>query len=584
MVARVVLALLVLAGAARADVEYALDLAGRADHRVEVEMIVRSAPAPLELAMPVWTPGAYEVRTWGRNVTPGQAVTAGGQALVVRRTGPSGFVVEGHPAGAEVRLRYGVFANLLSDDGSQVDREHVYLNGTSIFLAARGAERTLHRVRLEAPEGWRVHTPLEEAPGGALVALGYEALIDAPIEIGRAAFGEIAAAGRTYRVVIDGAEEVPPRLLRDLGALAEAEARLVGPPPYKRYLLLLHLSDGARRYQALEHAAAASVIAPPRCLKRDTSYEELLYVAAHELYHTWNARKLRPRELWPYDFSRAVPARSLWITEGLTEYAAHRAMLGAGLWTRAQYLERLSREATRAVRAARQGLSLEEAAELAWHGPDETGDDPDAYYARGHLVALALDAALRANSDGKQTLDGLVRGLIARADRQGGVLAVDTTLLAAAAAAAAGAEVGQAVSNWTQKPHEPSRLTGAVAGLGLELAFRQVPVKVGLDIELGDEASRPRVTRVLPGGPAESSGVRAGDRLLTLDGLALPRRLGDLLATRTPGALLDAELLRGRRRLRAQLRLEVELDWNAELREAPAAPRTALLRDAWLSP
>ena len=155
-----------------------------------------------------------------------------------------------------------------------------------------------------APSGWRVASALDETPGGALEARGYEALIDAPIEVGRFAEAERRAAGRTYRVVLDGAPEVPPSLLRDLAAVAEAEAKLAGPPPYKRYLLIIHLADGIGRIAALEHAASTSVLVPARALSGGEPYDELLYVIAHELFHVIQ---------FSYLPSGAIPR---WVAEG----------------------------------------------------------------------------------------------------------------------------------------------------------------------------------------------------------------------------------------------------------------------------
>src|SRR5439155_14849568 len=127
-----------------------------------------------------------------------------------------------------VRVRYRVYAALISDDASQIDASHAYLNGTSIFLAARGSERSLHQVSVAAlPAGWRAATALDETAAG-WEAVGYEALIDAPIELGRFVSTDVQAAGRTYRIAVDGASEIPHELGRDVAAIADAEAKLVG--------------------------------------------------------------------------------------------------------------------------------------------------------------------------------------------------------------------------------------------------------------------------------------------------------------------------------------------------------------------
>ncbi|HEX8952814.1 MAG TPA: hypothetical protein VF945_13255, partial [Polyangia bacterium] len=290
-VARAVAALALLALAAttaRAQVSYRVSLDERAQHRATVEMTVRAAAAPIELWMPVWTPGAYELRTWGRNVTPLAAVDADGHALAITRTGASTFRVDGS---GTVRVRYRVWAGKLSDDGSHVDAGHALLNGSSLLLAVRGQERALHELRIALPPGWRAASALDE-DGAGWAATSYEAIIDAPIECGRFADATARAAGRSYRIVVDGAAAVPPRLVADVARLAEAEAHLAGAPPYRRYVVAIHLSDEAGRVAALEHAASTSIIVPRKSLADADAYDELVYVVAHELFHAWNARRL----------------------------------------------------------------------------------------------------------------------------------------------------------------------------------------------------------------------------------------------------------------------------------------------------
>ncbi len=569
--------------AARADVEYHIDLSERAANRAIVDMTVRAAATPLELSMPVWTPGAYEVRTWGRNVSTGTAESRG-KPLTFRRTGPSTFRVEGHTAGAEVHLRYRVYAPQLSDDGTQIDAGHAYLNGTSLFLVARGAERAFHHVSVAVPPGWRLATALDEAPSGDLEALGYEALIDAPIEVGRFVDAEVRANGRPYRIVVDGASELPAFLVKDVAAIAEAEARLVGPPPYKRYLLMIHLADGIGRIAALEHGASTSVVVPHRSLAGPSSeaYDELLYVVAHELFHAWNARRLRPAELVPYDLSRPSPARSLWITEGVTEYYAHRAMLQSGRWTRARYLERLGEEATRALLAARRGLTVEEDAELAWQPPDEAGMDPDAYYARGHLVSLALDASIRGASDGTHSLDDVIKALLAAADRAGGVLPLDGDVLARYVTPLANAQIAARIATWTRAPDEIGHMDDALAALGLKLSVDEAAPRTIAGFAAETDTAGLRVVNVLPDGPAFHAGLRAGDRILNLDGSAPTRRWAEAIAARPAGTLIAVEAVRAARHLQLAIQLGLQRQTSCRLIEAPVPPRVALRRDAWL--
>jgi predicted metalloprotease with PDZ domain len=543
-------------------------------------MTVTAAAGALDLWMPAWTPGAYELRSWGRNVTPLSAVDGEGRPLRFFRVGPSRFRVEG--ANGTVRLRYRVYAARLSDDGSHIDGSHALVNGSSLFLAVAGQEKGLHQVRIALPSGWRAATALEEDVAG-WQAIGYEQLIDAPIECGRFAEASARAAGRGYRIVVDGAATVPQRLADDVARIAEAEAQLAGAPPYRRYLAIVHLVDEAGRVAALEHAASTSILVPRRSLVDGDRYDELTYVVAHELFHAWNAKRLRPAELVPYDLSRAQPSRALWIAEGLTEYFAHRAMVRAGRWSRADYLRHVGDEATRAVEAERGGTTLEDAAELAWQPPDDGAEDWDSYYARGHLVALALDAAMFAQSGGRHRLDEALRALLAAADAAGGVLPVDTATLARAIDALVPG-VGKKALGWARSADEMAQLGEPLAAVGLSLSIARTKPHTVAGFAAERDGGSLRVVAVGEDGPAALAGLRGGDRIVTLDGAPPPVRWPDIVAKKAPGATLVLGVVRGTRALELHLTLAAETDVVCKLTPTAATPAVTRLRESFLAP
>jgi predicted metalloprotease with PDZ domain len=361
----------------------------------------------------------------------------------------------------------------------------------------------------------------------------------------------------------------------------------VGPAPYSRYLFLIHLSDAPGRMVALEHAASTSAIVPSRSLEQREAFDDLLYVVAHELFHAWNARRLRPIELEPYDFLRPRPSRALWIIEGLTEYYAHRAMLRAGLWSRARYLDQVAQEAARASLSARRGLSVEEAAELAFSVPDEAVLDPDAYYAEGHLLALALDAAIRVATAGTRTLDHVVRALLLAADRAGGRLAVDTARLGAAVAEVAGSQVAARLRAWADAPFGfagPSGLEAALEHIGLQLDTEEGPARTAPGFSAELDPAGLEVLRVNPASSAGRAGLQPGDRIAALDGHRPEVGWADQLAARAPGASVVLDVMRADRPLRLHLELEGVRPLSCRLAARAATPAISRLREALLGP
>ncbi|MDB4967994.1 MAG: peptidase domain protein [Myxococcales bacterium] len=560
---------------------YRVSLDERALHRATVEMTVTGAPASLELWMPAWTPGAYELRSWGRNVTPLDASDGNGRPLRFARTDASHFRVDGG-AGGIVKLRYRVYAAQLTDDGSHIDGGHALLNGSSLFLAVHGQELGLHEVRVLLPPGWRAATALEEDAGGWQTT-SFEALIDAPIECGRFADATAHAAGRTYRIAVDGAAAVPQRFVDDVAKLADAEAHLAGAPPYRRYVVLIHLSDEIGRVAALEHAASTSILVPRRSLTDADAYDELVYVVAHELFHAWNARRLRPAELIPYDLLHVQPSRALWITEGLTEYFAHRAMLRSGRWTRATYLAHVGDEAQRAVIASRHGGSVEDAAAATWQPPDDAEEDLDAYYARGHLVALAVDAAIHVATDGSHGLAEVLRAQLGAADAAGGVLPVDTDRLARAIDTVAPG-VGAKLIAWARTSDETTLLSDSLSAIGLKLDVAIAPPRTVAGFAAEREGALLRVSAIADGGPASLAGLKPGDKITHFDGALPPPRWPELIVKKPAGATLTLTVLRGARPLELHLTLAAERDVVCKLVPTPATPAVTKLRDAFLTP
>jgi predicted metalloprotease with PDZ domain len=440
-----------------------------------------------------------------------------------------------------------------------------------------------HEVRVALPHGWRAASALEE-DGSGWWAASYEELVDAPIECSKFADAIARAAGRSYRIVVDGVSTVPARFVEDVARIAEAEVHIAGTPPYRRYVMFVHLSDEAGRIAALEHAASTSIIVPKKSFSDADAYDELTYVVAHELFHAWNAKLLRPTELVPYDFMKPQRARSLWITEGLTEYFAHRAMLRSGRWNRAAYLQHVGDEAARAAEAAARSISVEDAAEMTWQPPDDAADDWDAYYARGHLIALALDATMRVRSDGKHGLDELVHNAVAAAERSSNITRLGTRILAEAVDGLLPAlGIGAAMEKWVAGPNESKdvRVALATIGLALECMTKEL-VAAGFSAER--EGSGLRVVAVGDGGPADLAGLKPGDRIVTIDGAPPAARWPERIARGAVGDKLALGVTRAQQRLELHVTLESEPDTTCKLTQAPATPAVTKLRDALLSP
>jgi predicted metalloprotease with PDZ domain len=392
---------------------YRLSMPEPHTHLFHLEAEIDGAGAEVELLFPVWTPGSYLVREFARHVEAVAASDGDGRALPVERLDKHRFRISAAGAGRAV-LRYRVYANELTVRTCHLDGTHGFVNGAAVFPIVRGREAEPHRVEVVPPPGWSVATALEGGPT-AFTARDYDELADSPLEIGTHRVVRFTALGKPHEIAIWGRGEVDEaRLATDAGKVVEAFAALMGGLPYDRYLFIVHLAD--KRRGGLEHARSSTLHVARTGFYPPEAYEETLGLLAHELFHAWNVKRLRPAALVPLDYSREQYTRLLWWFEGATSYYENVALARAGLLAPKHWLKRLGQALTALERTpGARKTSAEEASFLAWvklYRQDENSvNSAVSYYLKGELVCLALDLELRRAGS---SLDAVLRRLYAQ--------------------------------------------------------------------------------------------------------------------------------------------------------------------------
>ena len=523
-------------------------------HLLEVEAHLDRPGAAPELALPVWTPGSYLVREYARHLEGVRAEDGRGHPLRVHRLDKQRFRVDA--AGADrIVVRYRVYANELTVRTCHVDGTHAYLNGAAVFLYAPGREHEPHGLEVVPPEGWRVATALQGGPT-VFTARDYDELADSPVEIGTHRTVRFTALGRPHEIALWGRGNLDEgRLAEDARQIVETLGQLMGGLPYERYLFIVHLTD--RRRGGLEHARSTTLNVHRLGFFPREVYEDTLGLLAHEFFHLWNVKRLRPAALVPYDYAREQYTRLLWWFEGVTSYYEGLALVRAGIREPRRWLRALGQSLTSLARtpgAAK--MSLEEASFLAWvkhYRPDEnTANSATSYYLKGELVALALDLALRGAGG---SLDDLLRDLYARHAERG----LPEDGVERAVAGVLGEAEARRFFDRFVRGTEPLAL--GLDAVGLRLHRR---VSQGLDDKGGTpprpEEGRPPagwlgaelpagpklvVKSVLEGSPAARAGLYAEDEIVAEDGFRVDRvSLWDRLQERGPGGTLRLTVFR----------------------------------------
>ena len=414
---------------------YRLRMTQPASHlfEVEVEVETPAGAESVEFQMPRWSPGRYSVYDFAKNV---QEVAAGTVCpppatcevmpmRVTRLDSQTWRVGTTDPAGVPIRrfrFFYKVFADDLSGTFSQLDSRHANLNGGSVFMYVVGHKQDAVTLRIEPPSGWRVVHGHAEAGGAEREwrFANYDLMIDTPAEMGPDwTVDEFKVDGKTYRVVLHAAGGDGGRrgdLARDLERIVRAETAMWGAPEFAAYTFIFHFDAGLQRGDGMEHLNSTQVITRGALSDR-AAYDAAVDTAAHEFFHVWNVKRLRPVELGPWDFTRPVATRSLWIAEGVTNYYGHLMQRRAGVWDDARLYRELAAEiavienapGARHISAEESSLIAPFIDRAAHYQRTNLAQTAYSYYDKGETLGLTLDLLIRGRTRGAKSLDDVLR-------------------------------------------------------------------------------------------------------------------------------------------------------------------------------
>ncbi len=397
-------------------------------HLFEVRLRVENPdPHGQVFTLPAWIPGSYVIRDYARHVV---SIRAEGDGHDIELTKLDKSSWQAAATSGPITVTMEIYAYELSVRGAHLDTTHAAFNGACVFLEVVGQEDRACEVTIEPPpkgigRDWRVATSMRRKDAerygfGTYVAADYDELIDHPVEIGDLQIGEFEAGGIPHAIAIRGhARADMARICHDLTTLCEEHQKLLGvPKDLDRYLFLLFVLPEA--YGGLEHRWSSSLA----CSRGDlpvrgesgtrSAYRKFLRLCSHEYFHLWNVKRMKPARFTPYDLSAESHTGLLWVFEGITSYYDTFALVRAGLVTREIYLEMVARTITRVIRSrGRFRQSLEDSSFDAWtkfYKPDTNASNATiSYYAKGALVALALDLTIRRDTDSKYSLDSVMR-------------------------------------------------------------------------------------------------------------------------------------------------------------------------------
>jgi len=372
--------------------------------------------AAIDLMMAVWSPGFYRVENYATRVQDVSARTPAGRTLDVSQPRPNRWRIQTSGAPAVV-VSYRVRCAQRSVTTNWVSPDLAVLNGAPTFMTLVDARRRPHEVRLQLPSSLkRAMTALDPAPGGRpnhFRAADFDTLVDSPIIAGALDVHEFDVAGRRHYLVDagDAGQFEGKRAAADLRKIVEEARRLWGFLPYKKYLFLNVFRQGGG---GLEHKDSTLLTANAARAATGAGYRSWLSFVAHEYFHAFNVKRLRPIELGPFDYEKEPRTNSLWISEGFTSYYAGLLLARAGIDSLTEFLSAMSAPIRQLQQApGRLAQTLEESSWNVWNNSmSGVNTDPKtavSYYVKGEVVGFLLDARIRRATGGAKSLDDVMR-------------------------------------------------------------------------------------------------------------------------------------------------------------------------------
>ena len=535
-------------------------------------------PAGQCFALPAWIPGSYLIRDFARHIVAIRAESEG-KPVSLNKLDKHTWQARPLAVGRPLSVTCEIHAWDLSVRGAHLDATHAFFNGTSVFLRAIGQEDAPCLVDIQPPEGrsfasWRVATALEPARGepgaakrhgfGVYRAACYDELIDHPVEMGAFTLARFVACGVTHDIAITGRHDCDvERLTADLKRICAWQIRFFGEPaPMKRYVFLVTaVGEG---YGGLEHRASTALL----CSRNDLPYRGMrgvpegyrtfLGLCSHEYFHTWNVKRIKPAAFVPYDFDRENYTTQLWAFEGITSYYDDLALLRSGVIDRNDWLELLAKTISNVQRTpGRSRQSLAESSFDAWskfYRPDEnTPNVVVSYYAKGALVALALDLVLRSKTANRVSLDDVMQRLWQRYGMTN--IGTPEDAVRQIAEECANLDLSRFFADYVNGTRElPLKKLLAAFGITLESENAKIP---SLGVKTASENGEVKLVTVFDGGAAQHAGLASGDILLAINGLRVaPTNLDKLLGRLQAGDAINIHAFRRDELIECRLRLD----------------------------
>ena len=532
------LVLLVFATSSEATIQYNVSLEHPEQHLFHVTMTIPDVKGVVTVQMAAWN-ALYQIRDFSAHVQQLEAF-AGAEKAAIEKLDKQTWRIQGS---GTITVRYATYWDEIGPFGTQLNAEHAFINPAMIllYIPDRRAENVVLSIP-NPPENWRAASATGiESPGGARTfffkAATYDDFADGPIEIGNFQEFDLPGVSPRVTVLVHGEKWRRKLIEEDLKRICEYETKLMEGAPFEHYTFLLHIGKGAGG-GGMEHAYSTAIGV--------SSDEYLAGVAAHEFFHLWNVKRIRPATLEPVDYTKEQYTRALWFAEGVTSTYGSYTLVRSGIWSKDRFYDDLGEQITELEeRPANRWQSAEQASLDAWLEKYPLYNQPDdsvSYYTKGQVLGDLLDILIRDRTNNAKSLDDVLRAMNRDFAKQGKLYrdSLDVRLEAEKVAGGSFEDFFEKYVAGTE-PFPYEQILG-LAGLALRTTEHR---RAALGFTAERDASGSLVVKSVESDAlAAPAGLHVGDVILTWNGGEPPRRMGRWVYEQKPGDVLRLKVRR----------------------------------------
>ena len=500
------------------EINFTISMSKPWTHLLEVEMRLKSAAMPekSDVMLPVWTPGSYLVREYARHVQDFSAKDTSGNALNWQKTNKNTWQIDSKGVG-EIVVNYKVYANELTVRTNELNSDHAFFTNAALLMYPKDALKAASTVKVIPFGSWKIATGLPKVDGqeNTFRAENFDILYDSPFEVGN--FNEITfeVQGKKHRFVVEGEGNYDlPKIAKDTARIVEQAYKIFGELPYNDYTFILNLRGGG----GLEHLNSTAL--QWSRFGFTTRYNDFLALVAHEYFHAWNVKRIRPDALGPFDYNNENYTKLLWVAEGGTAYYEAVLVQRAGIITDKDYLsDKATAFQALQNRPGRFETSLEEASFNAWikyYRQDENSvNNQISYYDKGEIVNFLLDLQIRKDSGGAKSLDDVMRYLYTEFFKKGKNYTPDDYQKTSEMMA------GKSLNDFFAKyvrGHDEIDYNSILNNFGLQLVISNGREAAYLGADLRQDGEKLTITALSAGTPAYDQGLNTNDQIIAIDG------------------------------------------------------------------